>query len=192
MARPTRARAFTVTGNSGLPHHLCPDTITSPMLPGRQGRLSGWLQFTFLYLCSGINHSHPSTNPYLWLSKSQGQIKGFHLYSTCFPSPTRGPALVCHCPAHSPVPEHAVLELHFADIYATFIMYTVSSLSAGCLSDPEMCTYLGSIDGSCAQEHAMCILACLPSWWTHFLRTGLSMTQLCVPYRGCAWYNWNI
>ena len=65
-----------------LPHHPCPNTTTSPML-----------QFTFLYLCLGINCSQPSTNPYLWLSKSQGQMKGFHLYSTCFPSWHMAPLL---------------------------------------------------------------------------------------------------
>ena len=74
-----------------LPHR--PDTITSPMLAGRQGRLSGWLQFTLLYLCLGINRSHPSTNPYLWLSKSQGEVKCFHLYSSCFPSRHVAPLL---------------------------------------------------------------------------------------------------
>lgn len=173
-----------------LPHHLCPGTVTSPTLPWGPGGLSGGLQFTLLYLCLGINCSQSSTNPYLCCPNLRARC--FYPCFTCFPSPMYGPALVdspCHCLSTFSCSTASLPCIALTNIYATFLhLQDVSRMFSWSIPSvsSETCTCLGSIGRFCGHEYTMGILAHLPSWWILFLRMGLNMIQLCIPYRAWA------
>ena len=145
-----RACSFTVMmGNSRTAsspvswhHHFFHTTLD------RVGSRGG-LQFTLLYLCLGIKHSHRSTNPYVWLSKSQVQMKCFYPWCfTCFPSSMSCPAFgdsPCHCIStfsFQSMPSLHCTYWHLCNILHLYCKLTLSRIFIWStpLTSPETCT----------------------------------------------------